>query len=48
VFEVRHASGTTVRIAADGAVEVDAGRQGLTLRGGGVTVTLDQGKVAIS
>ncbi|MFJ6575581.1 hypothetical protein ACIQMY_06395 [Streptomyces sp. NPDC091368] len=45
---LRHPSGSTVRIAADGGVTVSAGAKGVVLTSGGVTLTVAQGKVAIT
>jgi hypothetical protein len=47
-FLITHSSGTEVQIDDHGAVTVDAGSQQLVLKGGGVTVTLADGKVSIS
>ncbi|WP_164200544.1 hypothetical protein [[Micrococcus luteus] ATCC 49442] len=47
-FLITHSSGTKVQIDDQGAVSVDAGSQQLVLKGGGVTVTLADGKVSIS
>lgn len=48
VFLISHASGTTVQIDSNGKVTVDGGGQSITLKAGGVTLTVGQGKVAIS
>ncbi|MFE7509895.1 hypothetical protein ACFU8I_01460 [Streptomyces sp. NPDC057540] len=48
VLLITHASGTSVQIDSDGRVTVDAGGQDVVLRSGGVTLTVGQGKVAIS
>ncbi|WP_306326768.1 hypothetical protein [Streptomyces venezuelae] len=48
VFLLTHKSGTTVKIAADGKVTVDGGAQDVVLTSGGVTLTIGNGKVAIS
>jgi hypothetical protein len=47
-FLISHVSGTTVQIDKDGGVAVDASGRPVVLKGGGVTVTLADGKVAIS
>ncbi|WP_426367435.1 hypothetical protein [Streptomyces sp. E-08] len=48
VLLITHATGTTVKIDSDGKVTVDAGKQDVVLRSEGVTLTIGQGKVAIS
>ncbi|MGW5986141.1 hypothetical protein ACWFR2_09830 [Streptomyces anulatus] len=48
VFLLTHKSGTTVEITADGKVTVDGGAQEVVLKSGGVTLTIGNGKVAIS
>ncbi|MCF2436275.1 hypothetical protein LV779_25660 [Streptomyces thinghirensis] len=48
VFLLTHKSGTSVQIAADGKVTVDGGAQEVVLKSGGVTLTIGNGKVAIS
>ncbi|WEO99772.1 hypothetical protein A6P39_040210 [Streptomyces sp. FXJ1.172] len=48
VFLITHASGTTIRIGSDGNVAIDSGAHPLVLSAGGVTLTMDKGKVAIT
>ena len=48
VLLIEHALGTSIEISATGAITIDGGLQPLTLKAGGVTLTLDKGKVAIS
>ncbi|WP_030760461.1 hypothetical protein [Streptomyces griseus] len=48
VLLLTHASGTALTIHADGRVTVDAGKQDVVLTSDGVTLTIGQGKVAIS
>ncbi|WP_395358467.1 hypothetical protein ACHGLA_01645 [Streptomyces sp. YH02] len=48
VFLLSHTSGTTVTIDAQGKVTVDGGTQDVVLKSGQVTLTIGQGKVAIS
>jgi hypothetical protein len=45
---VEHESGTTVTVAPDGAVTIDAGSKALTLRSGSAAITLDNGKITLS
>lgn len=47
-FLLTHSSGTRVAIDDQGAVTVDAGSKPVALTGGGVTLTLADGKVSIS
>ncbi|WP_435971994.1 hypothetical protein [Streptomyces sp. Qhu_M48] len=48
VLLLTHTSGTTVTIDAQGKVTVDGGAQDVVLKSGHVTLTIGQGKVAIS
>jgi hypothetical protein len=49
VLLITHKSGTTIKIDANGNVNVDAGSAGkVVLTGGGATLTVAKGKVAIS
>ncbi|MEU1471685.1 hypothetical protein ABZ434_26125 [Streptomyces sp. NPDC005761] len=43
-----HPSGSTVKISADGSVTVVGGAKGVALTSGGVTLTVAEGKVAIT
>jgi hypothetical protein len=47
VFLISHKSGTSVQIAVDGSVTVDA-KADIVLKSGGATLTVGNGKVAIS
>ncbi|MEV4838667.1 hypothetical protein AB0K05_29480 [Nonomuraea sp. NPDC049486] len=44
---VEHESGTTVTVAADGAVTVDAGSRTVTLKSGSASITLADGKITL-
>ncbi|MEV8630887.1 hypothetical protein AB0395_04450 [Streptosporangium sp. NPDC051023] len=44
---IEHESGTTVTVAADGAVTVDAGGKSLTLKSGSASITLADGKITL-
>ncbi|MCD0449196.1 hypothetical protein LO762_08345 [Actinocorallia sp. API 0066] len=45
---IEHASGTTVTVAPDGGVTIDAGAGTITLRGGTASLTLGDGKIKLS
>ncbi|MFI5529921.1 hypothetical protein ACIA8O_15405 [Kitasatospora sp. NPDC051853] len=45
---VEHESGTTVTVAANGAVTVDTGGKTITLKSGGASITLADGKITLN